>query len=77
MRVIFVLGEEYTFRTRTLSFAFPSCQRESPSLNDGGLLPPTFDTATVRVGVLAVGMQFLVTHVIAGANGISNCFLTF
>ena len=35
--------------------------RESrPSLNAGGLPPPTFNTATFRVGVLAVGMRIRV-----------------
>ena len=42
-----------------------------------GLLPPTFDTATVCVCVLTVGMRFLVPRGIAGSTGMSSFFLAF
>ena len=51
--------------------------RESPFANDRGLPPPTLDTATFRVGVLAVGMSIRVPRGIAGSTGISNFFLAF
>ena len=52
--------------------------RESrPSLDAGGLLPPTFDNATFRANVLSMGMQIRATRGIAGSNGISYLFLSF
>ena len=41
-----------------------------------GSLPPSFDTATLCVCVLAVGMRFRVTRGIAGSTDISK-FLAF
>ena len=45
------------------------------SLNAGSLLTHTFGTATLRVGVLAVGMRIRVMHGIAGSTGVSKFFL--
>ena len=70
----FALCEEYTSGSRTLLFVFSFCR---PVLNAGGLHPPTFDTATFRVCVLAEGMRFLATHGIASSTGTSNFFLAY
>ena len=54
----------------------PPCVREShPLLNAGSRSPPSVDTASLCVGVLAVGMRTSVTHGIAGSTGISPASL--
>ena len=68
----FALCEEYTFRNRTLFFAF-LFSSERVALRS--MLPP-FDTVTFRVGVVAVRMRFRVTHGIGGFTRIST-FLAF
>ena len=71
--------EEYTFGIRTLLLAlvFASERETRSSLNAGSLLTHTFGTATLRVGVLAVGMRIRVMHGIAGSIGVSKFFLAF
>ena len=56
---------------------FDCCQRVALRSVQGGLPLPTFDTATFRVGVLAVEMSVRVPHGIAGSIGNSNFFLAF
>ena len=74
----FALCEDHTFGIRTLPFAFLFSVREvRPSLNAGGLLLPSFDTATFWVGVLAVRMRTCEKHGIARSAGISGIFLAF
>ena len=61
-----------TSEIRPICFAFLFVGEESFSLSAKGLLPPTFDTATFRVGDLTVRMRFLTTHGIAGFTRVSN-----
>ena len=53
-------------------FVFSDCQRESSFAQLLVSLPPVFNTASFRVGVLAVEIHIRVTHGIAASAGISN-----
>ena len=61
-----------TSEIRPICFAFLFVGEESFSLSAKGLLPPTFDTATFRVGDSTVRMRSLTTHGIAGLTRVSN-----
>ena len=52
----FALCEAHTLWNSNVFVCFSLLVRESrPSLNDKGLFPPSFDTATFGIGILAVG----------------------
>ena len=73
----FALYETYTLGIRTLLFASLLVMESRPLLTARGSLPPSFDTATFCVGVLAVGMPTCATHGSASSNGISSFFQAF
>ena len=68
MRMFSHSVKEHTFGIRTLLFPSLFVQVSRPSLNAWGLPPPSSDTATFCVGVLAVEMRACVTHGIDGGK---------
>ena len=57
MRMVLLSVDHKPWGLERFYFPFHFCQRESPFAQCQGHLPPAFDTAFFRVGVLAVVMR--------------------